>query len=258
MFFVTSHRKRHTHPSHIRFLERLLTYPFCFKSFPEGCTIEISCWDSWGHACSYGNLWQYLVMLGVVTTPCDITQPQILMLYNREDTKPLGTFLVVTCCRNCCPNNSSKFLCLLKSLYELNLQIIWQSAAPFITTVHHVSYFYILLSTSNNKSTYSSIRELQLDSWISILKCPARAYTSFPQESTAWSTLACLTSTITHGIQQLTTSQITADGRNDFHFPCSFLTPKRITFLCSKCIKFQHGRTQHNDIAVPSCHACNA
>jgi len=80
-----------------------------------------------------------------------------------------------------------------------------------------------------------------------------------PQEPVVRSTSAYLTSTITLRIQQQTTSQVTADGRNDFHFPCSFLTPKRITFLCSKCIKFQHGWTQDiNDITVPSCYACNA
>jgi len=32
---VTSHRKYHAHPPHIRFLERLLKYPFCFKLSPR-------------------------------------------------------------------------------------------------------------------------------------------------------------------------------------------------------------------------------
>ena len=38
-FFVTSYRKCHIYPPHIRFLGKLLTYPFCFKLATKGCMI---------------------------------------------------------------------------------------------------------------------------------------------------------------------------------------------------------------------------
>jgi len=79
----------------------------------------------------------------------------------------------------------------------------------FNSVLHHLShsalhqlFYYILLSTSKNKSTLSTLQELYLESWISIHKCPARTSTNFPQEPTARSPSAYLTSTITLGIQQ--------------------------------------------------------
>jgi hypothetical protein len=71
----------------------------------------MSCCDSEGHVYSHWNLWLYLVMFGLLTKPGDVTWPQILMLYNQEVWMPQGTFLVITCWRNRCPNTSPKVLC---------------------------------------------------------------------------------------------------------------------------------------------------
>jgi len=60
------------------------------------------------------------------------------------------------------------------------------------SAIHQLVY-YILLSTIYNKSALSALQELWLESWISILKCPARAWTSFPQEPNARSPPAYLT-----------------------------------------------------------------
>ena len=76
-----------------------------------------------------------------------------------------------------------------------------ECTASFTTTAHYVCNFCILLSSYYNKPAYSTLRELWLESWISILKWPAQACTSFPLEPAAWSTPASLTSTILLGIQ---------------------------------------------------------
>ena len=51
------------------------------------------------------------------------------------------------------------------------------------SAIHQVVY-YILLSTCYNKSVLSNLQNLWLESSISILKCPVRTLTSFPQEPT--------------------------------------------------------------------------
>jgi len=78
----------------------------------------MSCCDSEGHPYSHWNLPPYLVMLGLLTTPRDVTQPQILMPYNQEVWKPRGTISVVTCGGNRCPIASQNFFLRQKSLYE--------------------------------------------------------------------------------------------------------------------------------------------
>ena len=65
----------------------------------------------------------------------------------------------------------------------------------------HLLFNYILLSPSYNESALSTIQELWLGSWISNFKCPARAWTSFPQEPNARSPPEYQTLTITFGIQ---------------------------------------------------------
>jgi len=67
----------------------------------------------------------------------------------------------------------------------------------------HQSFYFILLSTSYNKSALSAFQDLCLESWVSILKCPARAWTNFLEEPTARSTPAYLISSITLSIQHI-------------------------------------------------------
>jgi len=67
----------------------------------------------------------------------------------------------------------------------------------------HQSFYYIILSTGYNKSTLYTFQELWLESWISILKRPARARTNFPEKPAARSTPAYLISSIKLGIQHI-------------------------------------------------------
>jgi len=55
---------------------------------------------------TYDHIWK---KRGLLSTPCDVTWPQILVVYNQEVWKPRGTILVVTCCRNRCPIASRNF-----------------------------------------------------------------------------------------------------------------------------------------------------
>jgi len=71
----------------------------------------MSCYNREGHAYSHWNLWPYLVMRGLLTTPRDVTWPQILMLYNQEVWKPLWKNLGLHLLQESLPDCFSKFLC---------------------------------------------------------------------------------------------------------------------------------------------------
>ena len=73
---------------------------------------------------SVGNLWPYLVMSGLMTTPRDVTWPRILMLYDLEDWKPQGKFLAVACWGIAAQLHHQNFFVRLEYPYELNVQII--------------------------------------------------------------------------------------------------------------------------------------
>ena len=180
-FFVTSYRKCHTHRLHIRFLGRLLTYPFCFKLTPKGCMIWTTCCDSEGQVFSHRILWPYLVMLGLLTTPHDVTRPQILMLYNQEVWKSRRTSLVITCCRNRCPNTSPKFLCYWSLSTSRTSKLFNSRAASFVTTAHSISYFCYHLSTNYNKSTILPFKSCDWFLEYQFLSVQHEPCTSFPQ-----------------------------------------------------------------------------
>ena len=73
---------------------------------------------------------------------------------------------------------------------------------------HHDALYQLIIVFCYHHSTLINLhiihpRSCVWKKWISILKCPARAWTSIPLEPAARSTLAYLTSNILLGIQQI-------------------------------------------------------
>jgi hypothetical protein len=184
----------------MRSWDRLLTYLF-FSTHPYGLHNLVAQLlqrrPRFRASRSYDHIWWRRQFLA---TPREVTRPKILMLYDQEVWKPRGIISVISCCRNRCPFASQMFV-VVRSLSTSKL--INLCTAKFITTAHYISKFFILLSSFyNNKPVYSTRRSCDWKSLISILKCPARAWTSIPLEPAARSTPAYLTSKILLGIQQ--------------------------------------------------------
>ena len=129
------------------------------------------CWDSEGHSYSRWNLWPYLGMRGLLTTPRDVTRTQILILYSQEVWKTRETFLVITCCcRNRCPNTSPKFF-VIKVCVQTELP---NYLIVYCFTYHHNTLNQVLLLSPFNRLQwikYSSLQEMWMDSWISVIFC---------------------------------------------------------------------------------------
>jgi len=117
----------------------------------------MSCCDSEDHVCSrwiYDHIWS---CLGPVTTPSYVTRPQTLMLYNQEVWKPRGTFLVITCCSNRCPNTSPEFLCVTEVSHEpslfnsalLHLSPQRSTSVNLLKPTGHVMHQQLTLKTPN-------------------------------------------------------------------------------------------------------------
>ena len=115
------------------------------------------------------------------------------------------------------------------------LQLSPQCTVSVITTVHCFSYHHsalhhlilvFLQSSYYNKPAYSTPKELCWKFRLSILKCPARAWTSIPLEPAARSPPPYLTSNILLGIKQqpeghylyLTTQRVRENVRQLMNF----------------------------------------
>jgi hypothetical protein len=132
-----------------------------------------------------GVLWPYLVMASALTTPRDVTCPQILMLYNKEVWKPRGTISLTTCCRNRC-RSASQILC--SSEVSPRVEFINYLRAHCFSYHHSAPHklncvIFSLRTIINQHIIYPRSRVWK--TWISILKCPARAWASIPLEPAA-------------------------------------------------------------------------
>ena len=63
-------------------------------------------------------------MLGLLTTPRDVTRSQIMILYNQEGLKASGDILGHHLLQESLSEYIAKISLLLKSVYKLNFQII--------------------------------------------------------------------------------------------------------------------------------------
>jgi hypothetical protein len=82
--------------------------------------------------------------LGPVKTPCYLTRLQILMLYNQQVWKPRGTFLVIACCRNRCPNTSPTFLCVIEVSLQAKLLNYFNSALLHLSPQRTTSVIFVI------------------------------------------------------------------------------------------------------------------
>ena len=108
---------------------------------------------------SYDHIWW---RCGFLTTPHEVTWPQILMLYNHEVWNSRGT-ISVTCCRNRCPFASQNVLCVrslsTSRIYKFAKRALLQLSPQSTTSVN----FCILLSSYYNRPTYSTHKKLWLE-----------------------------------------------------------------------------------------------
>jgi hypothetical protein len=97
-------------------------------------------------------------MRGAGQRPVTSHNQGFLSLYNLEDWKPRGTFLVFTCCRNRCPIGYQNFSCLLEISLPVKL-IYLLRVHRFVITSAHISQHCNLLTSNYNKPAHSTPKE---------------------------------------------------------------------------------------------------
>jgi hypothetical protein len=97
-------------------------------------------------------------MCGAGQRPMTPHNQGFLSLYNLEDWKPRGTFLVFTCCSNRCPIGYQNFLCVEVSLRVKFIQLL-RVHCFIITSAHYISQYCNLLSSNYNKPAHSTPKE---------------------------------------------------------------------------------------------------
>jgi hypothetical protein len=161
-------------------LGRLHHVPLWFKLTPQELhDLSIRCWHQ-SHVFRCCSLWPYLVMLGVLTVPCDVICPQALMLYKWGVWRLWRTFWSSLSAGISVRIDHQNFF-----VTEVSLKArLPNYLIVHCFIIHYSALHHLLLLISTNK-TYSkpavlTLQELWLESWISILKCPAQASYQFP------------------------------------------------------------------------------
>jgi hypothetical protein len=120
-------------------------------------------------------------MLGLLTMTRDVICPKSLMLYKREVWRPLGNILVITSCRNLCPNSFQNFFVTQVSPKAQTL-IIQRCIISFIA---HSPLHQLLFLLIPNNITYNKAGTLPFQScdWCheyQFFKCPEQASYQLP------------------------------------------------------------------------------
>ena len=144
-------------------------------------------------------------MRGLLTTSREVTRTQILMLYDQDGS--LGGQSRSSLAAGIASRLLLKIsLCVRILSTNKTITFAKKCTASIISTTHLISnFFFFVFSYHRTTLSLHILPPSSCDwkSWISILKCPALAWTSTPLESAARSPPAYLPSNILLGIQQL-------------------------------------------------------
>ena len=199
-FFVTSYRKYRRHPHHIRSRDRLLTYPFVSNLPLRATWFRCPVATAKATLRVSGSYDHILEVASVLTRPVTSLDSKFLCYIIRRFGS-LGGQSRSSLAAGIAASLLLKISLFVRSLSTSKL-INLLRVHCYILSPHQLMFVIYCHRTIINLHIMPP-RSCVWKTWISILKCPARAWTSIRLEPAARSTPAYLTSNILLGIQHI-------------------------------------------------------